>query len=153
MPVRKREEVQEVLHEEAAELTQGWEGPLIASPAANATCPQRNRVRQQDVEDKEMARKPAKQKELDPTLPIYQIKISLRHTEPLIWRRVQIDDCSLDELHEIIQGTMIHVGKPVVIPHGGPHGTNQQEARSPLHQMERSIPTECQNRPDPEGWA
>jgi len=53
-----------------------------------------------------MPRKPAKQKELDPTLPIYQIKISLRHTEPLIWRRVQIDDCSLHDLHEIIQATM-----------------------------------------------
>ena len=53
-----------------------------------------------------MQRKPARQKMLDPTLPIYQVKISLQHTEPLIWRRVQIDDCSLHELHEIIQTTM-----------------------------------------------
>lgn len=53
-----------------------------------------------------MARKPTKQKVLDPTLPIYQVKISLRHTEPLIWRQVQIDDCSLNELHKIIQATM-----------------------------------------------
>ena len=53
-----------------------------------------------------MAKKRARQKALDPTLPIYQLKISLQHIEPLIWRRVQTDDCSLDELHEIIQAVM-----------------------------------------------
>ena len=45
-------------------------------------------------------------KALDPTLPIYQLKISLQHTHPIIWRRVQMDDCSLDELHDIIQIAM-----------------------------------------------
>ena len=53
-----------------------------------------------------MAKKPTKQKALDPTLPIYQLKISLQHIDPPIWRRVQTDDCSLDELHEIIQVAM-----------------------------------------------
>jgi hypothetical protein len=45
-------------------------------------------------------------KQLDPTLPIYQIKIALDNIKPLIWRRVQVDDCSLDELHDIIQVSM-----------------------------------------------
>jgi hypothetical protein len=45
-------------------------------------------------------------KAFDSTLPIYQVKISLQHTKPLIWRRVQTDDCSLNELHEIIQAGM-----------------------------------------------
>ncbi len=52
-----------------------------------------------------MAKK-AKKKELDPTLPIYQVKITLNNIKPLIWRRVQMDDCSLDELHDIIQVSM-----------------------------------------------
>ena len=52
-----------------------------------------------------MAKK-AKKKPLDLTLPIYQLKISLEHIDPPIWRRVQTDDCSLDELHDIIQIAM-----------------------------------------------
>ncbi len=45
-------------------------------------------------------------KALDLTLPIFQLKVSLQHISPPIWRRVQTDDCSLDELHDIIQTTM-----------------------------------------------
>ena len=45
-------------------------------------------------------------KALDLTLPIFQLKISLQHINPPIWRRVQTDDCSLDELHDIIQIAM-----------------------------------------------
>ena len=45
-------------------------------------------------------------KELDPTRPIFQLKISLQEIEPLIWRRVQVDDCSLSDVHEIIQAAM-----------------------------------------------
>ena len=43
---------------------------------------------------------------LDTALPIYQVKITLQHIEPPIWRRVQTNDCSLDELHDIIQVCM-----------------------------------------------
>jgi hypothetical protein len=43
---------------------------------------------------------------LDTTLPIYQLKITLQHIKPPIWRRVQMNDCSLDELHDIIQVSM-----------------------------------------------
>jgi len=47
-----------------------------------------------------------RRKALDTTLPIYQVTITLDHIEPPIWRSVQTDDCSLDELHEIIQVCM-----------------------------------------------
>jgi hypothetical protein len=42
-------------------------------------------------------------KTLDTSLPIFQIKITLEDIEPPIWRRIQTHDCSLTELHEIIQ--------------------------------------------------
>jgi hypothetical protein len=47
--------------------------------------------------------KKAKKKPLDLTLPIFQFKISLEHIDPPIWRRIQMDDCTLEELHDIIQ--------------------------------------------------
>lgn len=53
-----------------------------------------------------MAKKPAKRRILDPSLRIYQVKITLQHIKPLIWRQVQTDDCPLDELHDIIQLSM-----------------------------------------------
>ena len=37
------------------------------------------------------------------TTTIYQLKITLAHIKPPIWRRVQAPDCSLERLHEIIQ--------------------------------------------------
>src|SRR5260370_29367426 len=33
---------------------------------------------------------------------IYQLKIALKDIKPEIWRRVQIKDCSLEKLHQII---------------------------------------------------
>ncbi|HKI17674.1 MAG TPA: plasmid pRiA4b ORF-3 family protein [Isosphaeraceae bacterium] len=37
---------------------------------------------------------------------VYQIKITLRDIQPPIWRRIQVPDCTLGELHEIIQTAM-----------------------------------------------
>lgn len=37
---------------------------------------------------------------------IYQFTISLRESNPLIWRRIQIEDCTLDHLHGHIQTAM-----------------------------------------------
>src|SRR2546421_11391990 len=37
---------------------------------------------------------------------IYQLKITLRDTKPPIWRRVQVKDCTLAKLHDIIQTCM-----------------------------------------------
>ena len=48
-------------------------------------------------------RKSKTRKALDLALPIYQVKITLEHITPPIWRRLQTNDCSLDELHDIIQ--------------------------------------------------
>ena len=54
-----------------------------------------------------MAKKKSKtRKALDLALPIYKVKITLQHINPSIWRRVQTNDCSLDELHDIIQVCM-----------------------------------------------
>jgi hypothetical protein len=40
---------------------------------------------------------------LDPSLPIFQLKITLENIEPPIWRRIQTHNCSLADLHDIIQ--------------------------------------------------
>jgi hypothetical protein len=37
---------------------------------------------------------------------IYQIKMTLKGIDPPIWRRIRTPDCTLEELHEIIQLTM-----------------------------------------------
>ena len=37
---------------------------------------------------------------------IFQLKISLRDIEPPIWRRVHVEDCTLEDLHDIIQISM-----------------------------------------------
>src|SRR4051812_10283697 len=38
--------------------------------------------------------------------PIYQLKITLADVKPPIWRRVEVADCHLGKLHEIIQTSM-----------------------------------------------
>ena len=42
----------------------------------------------------------------EPTDRIYQLKITLRGIKPPIWRRVQVPECTLTDLHEIIQVAM-----------------------------------------------
>ena len=37
---------------------------------------------------------------------IYQFRIELAHIKPLIWRQIQVPDCSLDEFHEHLQYAM-----------------------------------------------
>jgi hypothetical protein len=37
---------------------------------------------------------------------VYQLKITLRGSTPPIWRRIQVEDCTLDKLHEHIQTSM-----------------------------------------------
>ena len=37
---------------------------------------------------------------------VYQLKITLRDIKPPVWRRVQVKDCTLAKLHEIIQTCM-----------------------------------------------
>mgnify|MGYP001213415068 FL=1 len=40
------------------------------------------------------------------TRQIYRFKISLRETKPLIWRRIETPDVTLEKLHELIQTSM-----------------------------------------------
>jgi hypothetical protein len=37
---------------------------------------------------------------------LYQLKITLAEIKPPIWRRVQVKNCSLSKLHEVIQAAM-----------------------------------------------
>jgi hypothetical protein len=37
---------------------------------------------------------------------VFQFKITLRGSTPPIWRRIQVEDCTLDQLHEHIQNAM-----------------------------------------------
>jgi hypothetical protein len=37
---------------------------------------------------------------------VYQLKITLRHISPPIWRRIQVPDCTLADLHDVIQSAM-----------------------------------------------
>ena len=48
----------------------------------------------------------AKPKKAKATQSIYQFKITLLGIKPAIWRRIQIQDCTLDNLHEHIQTAM-----------------------------------------------
>ena len=41
-----------------------------------------------------------------PTDTVYQFKITLLESQPPIWRRIQVKDCTLDKLHEHIQTVM-----------------------------------------------
>jgi hypothetical protein len=43
---------------------------------------------------------------IPPSKRLYQFKITLLDIDPLIWRRIQIKDCSVDRLHECIQTAM-----------------------------------------------
>ena len=37
---------------------------------------------------------------------VYQIKITLLGTQPPVWRRIRVPDCTLGDLHEVIQTVM-----------------------------------------------
>lgn len=41
-----------------------------------------------------------------PTDTVFQFKLTLLNTQPPIWRRIQVRDCTLDKLHEHIQTAM-----------------------------------------------
>jgi hypothetical protein len=51
------------------------------------------------------AEKPKSAKKVKPN-KVYQFKITLFESNPPIWRRIQVEDCTLDEFHEHIQTAM-----------------------------------------------
>ena len=53
-----------------------------------------------------MPHKSAKKKKSKPVDALYQLKITLIDSEPAIWRRIQVKDCTLHKLHEYIQAAM-----------------------------------------------
>jgi hypothetical protein len=55
--------------------------------------------------DSKPGKKVAAGKAAKPDL-VYQFKIVLLDTQPPIWRRIQVEDCTLDKLHEHIQTAM-----------------------------------------------
>jgi Plasmid pRiA4b ORF-3-like protein len=55
---------------------------------------------------KKAAKPAAKAEPVKKTDAVYQLKITLRDIRPPIWRRVQVKDCTLSQLHEIIQVAM-----------------------------------------------
>ncbi len=40
------------------------------------------------------------------TRQVFQFRVELRGAQPPIWRRIQVEDCSLEDLHVAIQGAM-----------------------------------------------
>ena len=51
-------------------------------------------------------RQSAKTTKASPSGTVYQFKITLLGTNPPIWRRIQVEDCTLDRLHEHVQTSM-----------------------------------------------
>jgi hypothetical protein len=47
---------------------------------------------------------------------LFQFKITLRGTEPVIWRRIQVFDDTLDKIHEHIQPGFAKAGEGAVLP-------------------------------------
>ena len=47
-----------------------------------------------------------KRQAVDKTGAIYQFKVTLKESHPPIWRRIQVPDCTLGELHEVLQVVM-----------------------------------------------
>jgi hypothetical protein len=83
----------EAWHEEAVATNYGWTSVTKDQPHRLA-----------DAFSDESSR-PSRQIEAHPST-VYQLKITLKDIKPPIWRRVIVPDCSLDDLHEIIQITM-----------------------------------------------
>jgi hypothetical protein len=78
---------------------------------------------------------------------LYQFKITLKDIQPLIWRRIQVKDCSLDRLHEHIQTAMgwtnshLHQFKIYGIVHGDPDLLCEgwQDELSPVNSLETKV--------------
>lgn len=59
-----------------------------------------------ESEHREESGESAPREAMDPRLPVFRLKITLEDIEPAIWRRIETHDCSLADLHDIIQCCM-----------------------------------------------
>jgi hypothetical protein len=93
---------------DAAEITQKLvDGMAAAEPKRQATLLRIARTMMDCVDQNlDVAAAAAKKKKSTPTDAIYQFKITLIGTRPPVWRRIQVKDCTLDQLHEHIQLAM-----------------------------------------------
>jgi hypothetical protein len=48
----------------------------------------------------------ARRKKAAGSREVYQFKLTLKDVHPAVWRRIQVEDCTLDELHRHIQASM-----------------------------------------------
>jgi len=62
--------------------------------------------RKSSVTPSKKIKPPAKLSKPNFTQAVYQFKITLRDFKPPIWRRIQVQECTLDKLHEHIQTAM-----------------------------------------------
>jgi len=58
------------------------------------------------LDDLEAEHLMGKRQAVDSSGAIYQFKVTLKDSDPPIWRRIQVPDCTLGELHEILQVAM-----------------------------------------------
>jgi len=56
-----------------------------------------------DIEEKQLR---DKRQAITKPGAIYQFKVTLKESHPPIWRRIQVPDCTLGELHEVLQVVM-----------------------------------------------
>jgi hypothetical protein len=56
-----------------------------------------------DIDEKRLREK---RQALDRSGSVYQFKVTLNNSDPPIWRRIQVRDCTLGQLHEVLQIVM-----------------------------------------------
>ena len=66
----------------------------------------RNSLRRVIDKLKSTASSPSRRGGTSKSGPVYRFKITLLDWKPLIWRRIEVNDCTFDKLHEHIQAAM-----------------------------------------------
>jgi Plasmid pRiA4b ORF-3-like protein len=86
-----------VISESLVDAEAGRQAALLGIAKKLKNCLQENIARPSKPGTTKMARS---------TGTVYQLKITLKESQPPIWRRIQVKDCTLDKLHEHIQTAM-----------------------------------------------
>jgi hypothetical protein len=75
-----------------------WQWVRMPEPEARASS--------RSSKGSESAARPTRPQPPESTGTVYQLKITLLDIQPPVWRRIQVQDCTLDALHEHIQTAM-----------------------------------------------